>query len=81
MQIPVNHGLHEALNKRVFIMGFRYNFAGIVSAINSTFVTLTKAVIVFDSGDFKDENWAQAESPKSDTIHVAIHAIESWVVY
>ncbi len=79
MKIQISNGLHDAINKRVFILGFRYNYDGIVKAVDTTFVTLEKTLLVFDTGDLKENNWAQAEIIKNEEVHVAIAAIESWV--
>lgn len=76
-----NEGFTAALGEKVLIFGMRYIYAGILAGVNQSCIKLEKAKIVYETGDFKNKDWANAEEPKSSDIYIQLSAIESWVTY
>lgn len=70
----------QNVGKKVLMFGVRYNYSGKIESVNDNIVRLVDAVIVFDTGDFNDKNWATAAEPKSPIINVNADMMESYVV-
>ena len=68
------------VGKKVLLFGVRYNYSGIIHSVDDNIVCLHEAVIVFDTGDFNDKNWATAAAPKTDIININTDMMESYVV-
>lgn len=70
----------DNIGKKVLLFGVRYNYSGRLTTVNGNIVCLHDAVMVFDTGDFNDPNWATAAKPKTDIINVNTDLMESYVV-
>lgn len=79
LKLPIMKYEHN-VGKKVLLFGVRYNYSGILESVDGNIVRLVKAVMVFDTGDFKDKDWATAAEPKTDIINVNADMMESYVV-
>lgn len=72
-------GLVSLLGERVTLFCVNYIYTGKLAGVNETFVLLENAALVFETGDFKEKSWKDAQK-LSDTWYVQTAAIESFGV-
>ena len=57
-----NEGLASLLGKRVTLFSLNYIYTGKLVGINDEFCKLEDASIVFETGDFSDSSWKDAQA-------------------
>ena len=72
-----NFGLESLLGDRITLFCANYIYTGILTGVNDTFVQLTDAAIVYETGNFVESAWKDAQ-PLPQVWQVMIHSIESW---
>lgn len=72
-------GLESLMGESVILMCGNYFYAGKLTGVNKTFVELSDASIVYETGSWSDVNWKDAQklSPPGPTF-VRISWIESF---
>ena len=70
-------GLDKLLGERVTLFCLNYIYTGKLSGVNDTCVLLTDAAIVYETGEFSDREWKDAQSLPYDW-YVQKSAIESF---
>jgi len=70
-------GLLALLGKRVTLFCLNYIYTGKLVGVNSSFVKLEEAAIVYETGDFSEKNWKDAEQLPNDW-YVQTSCIESY---
>lgn len=71
-------GLIGFLNKRVLLMCSSYFYEGILEGVNASFVKLTDAYIVFETGPFTDKSYKDRQKLSSSEWYVTTQSIESF---
>jgi hypothetical protein len=71
-------GLIALLGKKVLLFGTNYNYAGVLTGVNDDCVTLTGARLVFETGQFNDPAYKDAQPLPSSVWCVRLAAIESY---
>ena len=71
-------GLEALLNENVMLFGLNYIYAGKLVGVNSTFVKLENAKIVYETGPFTDKGYKDAQSLPGAAWYVQTSAIESY---
>ena len=77
IEVP-NEGLLSLLNQDVMLFGLNYIYAGKLVGVNSTFVKLENAKIVYETGSFGDKHYKDAQSLPGAAWYVQTSAIESF---
>lgn len=70
-------GLEAFLGNKITVYCFGFIYTGILEGVNSKFIKLNGAKIVYDTGTHDTKNWASAEPMPGDW-YVMINAIESF---
>lgn len=73
-------GLIGLIGQRVTIYCMNFFYTGILEGVNDTFVKLTNAAIVYDTGDHKTKTWANAQDLPNDW-YIQVSAIESFGIF
>lgn len=73
-----NEGLVSLLNQEVMLFGLNYIYAGKLVGVNTTFVKLEGARVVYETGPFSDKSYKLAESLPGSSWYVQTSAIESF---
>ena len=76
----MNEGLGVLLGQTVTLWCGVYIYTGKLVGVNSTYVKLENAMIVYETGEFTDKKWQDAQSLGVDSWYVKIQAIESFGV-
>jgi hypothetical protein len=72
-------GLEKLLGERVTLFCFNYIYTGKLTGVNSNYVLLTDAAIVYETGELTTKQWADAQ-PLPNDWYVMTSAIESFGV-
>ncbi len=78
VEIDENEGLESLLGKTVLLMCATYFYTGILEGVNETCVKLKDPKIVYDTGDWSKEQWADAQSMDVKSFYVQTSFIESF---
>jgi hypothetical protein len=70
-------GLEKLLGERVTLFCMNYIYTGTLTGVNDTCVLLTDASIVYETGEFNEKNWKDAQNLPHDW-YVQMSAIESF---
>lgn len=70
-------GLLSLMGQRVTLFCQIYIYTGKLVGVNDKYVLLEDPAIVYETGDFKEKEWKDAQSLPNQT-YVFIHAIESF---
>ena len=71
-------GLEALLNENVMLFGLNYIYAGKLVGVNSTFVKLENAKIVYETGAFGEKGYKDAQPLPGTSWYVQTSAIESF---
>ena len=71
-------GLDALLGEQVLLFAMNYIYAGTLSGVNESFVQLTGAKIVYETGDFADKGYKDAQALPGEFWYVQRGAIESF---
>ena len=71
-------GLEALLGEQVLLFGLNYIYTGKLVGVNTTFVKIEGAKIVYETGPFSDKQYKRAEELPSKEWYVLISAIESF---
>jgi len=71
-------GLEALLNQDVLLFGLNYIYAGKLVGVNTTFVKLENAKIVYETGSFTDKGYKDAQPLPGASWYVQTSAIESF---
>ena len=71
-------GFEALLGEHVLLFGLNYIYAGKLSGVNSTFVQLEDAKIVYETGSFDKSGYTDAQKLPGKTWNVQLSAIESF---
>jgi hypothetical protein len=71
-------GLEALLGENVLLFCMNYIYTGKMVGVNSVFVKLEGAKIVYETGSFSDKNYTDAQNLPTGEWYVQISAIESY---
>ena len=74
-----NEGLLALLGERVTLFCWNYFYTGVLAGVNTDCVLLEEPSIVFETGDFSNKTWKDAQKLPS-RLYVMRAAIESFGV-
>ncbi len=77
VEITDNEGLESLLGERVTLFCMNYIYTGMLTGVNTTFVLLTDASIVYETGPLDTKVWKDAQKLPGPW-RVQIASIESW---
>lgn len=69
--------MESSLGKTVTVFGGNYIYTGLLTGVNDTYIELSNAKIVYETGAFTSRQWKDAQSI-SDKWWVNKCSIESW---
>ena len=72
-------GLLTLLGKTITLFCANYIYTGKLVGVNDTCVKLSSAKVVFETGDFNDKNWKDAQ-PLPNDLYVQLGLIESFTI-
>ena len=72
-------GLEGLLGEEVLLLCANYFYTGKLTGVNKTCVLLTDPSIVYETGDWKDKGFSDAQKLPSD-VYIQTGAIESFMV-
>ena len=70
-------GFEVMLGERITLFCMNYIYTGKLVGVNNTYVLLGDASIVYETGDFSEKSWKDAQ-PLPGEWQVQISAVESW---
>jgi hypothetical protein len=71
-------GLESLMGKEITLMCMNYFYAGKLVGINADCVKLKNPKIVYETGDFTEKHWKDAQALPHKYFYVATQAIESF---
>jgi hypothetical protein len=71
-------GLEALLNENVMLFGLNYIYTGKLVGVNTTFVKLEGAKIVYETGPFNEAGYKDAQALPGKSWYVQTSAIESF---
>ena len=71
-------GLESMIGETVLLICSAYFYHGTLTALSDTDVELTDAGIVYETGPWDEEGFADKQS-LPNTVYVKLHAVESYV--
>jgi hypothetical protein len=74
-----NEGLIALLGKTVTLFCANYIYTGKLEGVNTTCVKLSSPKIVYETGDFSDKLWKDAQSLPND-LYVQLNLLESFTI-
>ena len=74
-----DEGLVSLLGKTVTFFCANYIYTGVLEGVNTTCVKLSSPKIVYETGDFSEKNWKDAQSLPND-LYVQLGLVESFTI-
>lgn len=71
-------GLESLLGQNVLLFGLNYIYTGKLVGVNTTFVKLEGAKLVYETGSFDKAGYTDAQNLPQGTWYVQVSAIESF---
>ena len=71
-------GLVGLMGRRITLFCLNYIYTGTLVGVNDDFVKLEDAAIVYETGDFSQKEWADAQKLPHDT-YVMLRSVESFM--
>ena len=78
IEFEESSGLESLLGETVTLFCMNYIYTGRLSGVNESHVELSGAKIVYETGDFSECDWKDAQPLPHSPWRVQIAAIESW---
>jgi hypothetical protein len=75
-----NEGLESLLGKRVLIMTAGYFYEGKLVGVNDSFLKLSDASIVYETGEWSDKEYKDIQKLHTDEWYIQTGLIESYGV-
>lgn len=73
-----SEGLTKLIGEQVTLLCMNYFYTGKLIGVNETCVLLKNPSIVYETGEWKNKDWGNAESLPTQHLYVQIAAIESF---
>ena len=73
-----SEGLEGLVGKEVTLFCVNYIYAGKLIGVNATCVKLENPKIVYETGDFNEKNWKDAQALPNKYFYVQLSAVESF---
>lgn len=70
-------GLESLMGEKVILFCANYFYAGKLEGVSRTLVKLTDPKIVYETGDFSDAKWKDAQSMNVPDVYVRVAMIEA----
>lgn len=74
----VEDGLQACLGENVLLMCVNYFYTGTLVGVNDTCVKLLAPKVVYSTGEWSDDSWADSQPLTVGFWYVQTGAIESW---
>lgn len=72
-----NEGFESLLGERITLFCLNYIYTGRLVGVNTTYILLEEAAIVYETGELKSSTWKDAQ-PLPNAWRVQIGCVESW---
>lgn len=72
-------GLVALMGQRVTVFCSNYIYTGKLTGVNDTYVQLSDAAIVYETGSLMEKGWKDAQ-PLPHDLFIMVHAIESFMI-
>ncbi len=79
VQVDDNDGFESLLGERITLFCLNYIYTGDLVGVNSTYLLLENAAVVYETGAYTDKQWKDAQ-PLPNAWRVQMAAVESWGV-
>ena len=70
-------GFEKFIGEKLTVFCFNYIYTGTLTGINDSYIQLTDAMVVYETGPFNEKNWKDAQ-PVSKEWYIMISAVESF---
>lgn len=80
IDVDESEGLQKLMGERVTLMCNAYFYTGELIGVNDSCVLLKDPSIVYETGDWSNKDWADAQKLPTDNLYVQIGHIESFGV-
>ena len=74
-----SEGFHALLEQRITVFCAVYIYTGKLVGVNSSFIKLEDASIVYETGSFNEKNWKDAQKLPND-LYIQLGMVESFGV-
>jgi len=78
IQEVADEGLVGLMGKTVTLMCMNYFYTGTLTGVNDKFVQLTSPKIVYDTGDWNQKTWQDAQALPCKELYVMLSSVESF---
>ena len=75
-----DEGLEGLMGEVVTLLCMNYFYTGKLTGVNDSCVQLEGPSIIYDTGDWSDKNWSDAEKLPTEYLYVSVSSIESYGV-
>lgn len=72
-------GFVSLMGKKVLVTCARYAYAGVLSGVNETCISISNPSIVYETGPWGATSWKDAQSLNVPEIFIQVAAIESFM--
>ncbi len=77
IQVDDNDGFDSLLGEKITLFCLNYIYTGTLVGVNTTYLLLEDATIVYETGELTSKEWKDAQ-PLPNAWRVQIGAVESW---
>lgn len=71
-------GLESLLGETITLFCINYFYTGKLVGVNETCVKIENPSIIYETGKWSDENWADAQKLPTDAVYVQTGSIEAF---
>ena len=75
-----NEGLEKLLGETVTLLCMNYFYNGELVGVNDTCVLLSEPKLIYETGEWTDSQWKDAQDMGIEELYVQTHSIEAFAV-
>lgn len=73
-----NEGLESLMGEKVTLFCTRYIYTGVLIGLNDNYCLLQDPYIVYETGDWANKEWMDAQKLPKNEWYVMLHSVESF---
>jgi len=78
VEIDSLNALETLMGQSITVFCANYFYTGLLTAVDNQAITIDDPKIIYETGDFNDSAWKNAETLPQKQWHIMINAIESF---
>lgn len=77
VEVP-NEGLVSLIGSTIMVETLNFNYTGVLDGVNDTQILLREPKTVFETGDYKAKEWADAQRLPTSQMYIRLSAVQSY---